>query len=77
MTVMTAALRGMGTSFTPLATSLAGVCLLRVVWVYTAVRAFHTLFCLYLSYPVSWAITLAAQVAAYLIIRKKVLGSDN
>ncbi len=77
MTVMTAAMRGMGKSFIPMATSLAGVCLLRVVWVYTAVRAFHTLFCLYLSYPVSWAITLAAQVAAYLIIRKKVLGSDN
>ena len=75
--VFAAAMRGMGKSFIPMAASLAGVCLLRVVWVYTAVRAFHTLFCLYLSYPVSWAITLAAQVIAYLIIRKKVLGSDN
>ncbi len=73
MTVFAASMRGMGRSFVPMVLSLTGVCLLRTGWVYTAVKAYHTLECLYISYPLSWVVTLSAQIIAYFIIRKKVL----
>ena len=58
-------LRGVGYSLLPTITSLSGICLLRVVWLYTAFAASPTLDTLYLSYPVSWAATLFALVVCY------------
>ena len=58
-------LRGVGYSLLPTITSLSGICLLRVVWLYTAFAASPTLDTLYLSYPVSWAATLFALIVCY------------
>lgn len=73
MDVSTGALRGLGSSFIPMLISVLGVCGLRILWIYTIFRVpqFHTPESLYLSYPVSWLITVAAQVTAFLIIYKK------
>jgi Na+-driven multidrug efflux pump len=73
MDVSTGALRGLGSSFIPMLISVLGVCGLRILWIYTIFRIprFHTPESLYLSYPVSWLITVAAQVTAFLIIYKK------
>ena len=64
-------LRGIGYSLLPTITSLSGICLLRVVWLYTAFAASPTLDTLYLSYPVSWAVTLAALVVCYAVVVRK------
>lgn len=55
--VFSGGLRGMGYSFLPMCISLAGICLIRVVWLATAFRAYPTLICLMTSHPVSWIVT--------------------
>ncbi|MCI9156773.1 MAG: MATE family efflux transporter [Lawsonibacter sp.] len=57
MEVLAGVLRGLGSSVIPMLTSIAGACLLRLVWVATAFPIYHTPACLYLSYPVSWLLT--------------------
>lgn len=79
MEVAVGGLRGMGRSFLPLAASVAGVCGIRIVWIYTAFAWERTLIVLYLCYPVSWLITLAIEIGCYVAVRKKVakkLGSE-
>lgn len=71
MDVMVGGLRGMGCSVLPMIVSLTGACALRVVWIYTVFAMNRTLEVLYISYPVSWGITLLAHMATYVIVRKK------
>ena len=65
--VSTGALRGMGASLEPMAISVLGICGLRLLWLGTIfqIPACHTPMWLYLSYPVSWIITFAAQFFAF------------
>ena len=49
--------RGMGRSLTPMIVSVAGICVFRVVWLYTFFRADPTILNLLMSYPISWALT--------------------
>ena len=67
MDVTTGALRGMGSSFLPMVITVVGVCVLRVVWIYTvfAMPQYHTLDMLYLSYVISWIVSFLAQLAAF------------
>ena len=69
--VTTGALRGIGSSATPMIISIVGICAFRVIWNYTAFAAYPTAVCLYLSFPISWLITCICQFAAFLIIYKK------
>ena len=62
MDVMTGALRGIGYSILPMAVSILGACVFRIVWVVTIFRAIPTLRCLMVSYPVSWLLTFIALV---------------
>ncbi len=73
MDVMTGVLRGMGRSALPMAVTVAGVCVLRVVWIFTVFASpkYHSPQTLYLSYPVSWTVTFLAQFGAYLAIMRK------
>ena len=75
MDVMVGHLRGIGYSVMPMIVSLTGACLLRIVWILTIFAANPTLTVLYLSYPISWAVTFAIHLACYfLVARKKVTG---
>lgn len=65
MDVTCGVVRGMGTSVTPTIVSLSGACGLRVVWIFTVFAAAHSLFVLYLSYPVTWAITWLAHLLCF------------
>lgn len=73
MDVMTGALRGIGASVIPMLISIIGVCVFRVGWIFLLFNreAFHTLEVLYISYPISWLLTFAAELIAFAIIRKK------
>ena len=64
-------MRGLGMAVTPTIISLTGACIFRIVWIYTIFAAHHTQFMLYISYPISWALTVLAYVVCYLIIRKR------
>lgn len=79
MDVSTGALRGLGASLFPMAISILGVCVFRIVWVYTIFRIpqFHTPECLYISYPISWLITFAFQIVAFLVVYRRLLRSDK
>lgn len=73
MDVLVGSMRGMGYSIVPMLVSLAGACGLRILWIFTVFQWFRSLDILYLSYPVSWAITIAAHLICFLVIRKKVM----
>ena len=66
-------LRGMGYSIMPMIVSLTGACALRVVWILTVFQMNRTLFMLFLSYPVTWAVTAAAHFVCYLIVHHKMM----
>ncbi len=54
-------LRGMGRSSLSMVISLIGACGLRVAWIYTVFALFHEPWVLFISYPITWAITAAVQ----------------
>ena len=64
-------IRGMGYSLVPTLISVIGVCVLRIVWIYTVFRQIYTIRALYLCYPVTWVVSVIAMHVAYIIIRKK------
>lgn len=73
MDVMVGCLRGLGYSIMPMLVSLGGVCALRLVWIATVFQlpAFHSIGMLYVTYPVSWAITLTAHAVCFAVVRKR------
>lgn len=72
MDVFVGSLRSMGYSVMPMLVSLTGACLFRIVWIFTIFATNRSLFVLYFSYPVSWALTATAHLICYMIVRKKV-----
>lgn len=77
MDVMVGSLRGIGYSVMPMLVSLTGACLFRVVWIYTAFRQVPTLECLYISYPISWALTFLVHLACFGIVYRRLLASGG
>lgn len=73
MDVMVGALRGIGYSVMPMIVSLIGACGLRLVWLATMfqMEQFHTIHMIYITYPISWAITLLAHIICYIIVSRK------
>lgn len=71
MDVFVGSLRGMGYSVMPMLVSLTGACLFRIIWIFTIFATNRSLFVLYFSYPVSWALTATAHFICYMIVRKK------
>lgn len=73
MDVMTGMMRGIGSSFAPMIITILGVCGMRIGWIYTVFRIprYHSIVSLYLSYPVSWAITFLVELTVFIVILKK------
>lgn len=68
MDVMVGCLRGIGYSIMPMIVSLVGSCLLRLVWISTVfqIPQYHTIETVYISYPITWIITLTAHILCFL-----------
>lgn len=66
-------LRGMGKSLEPMIITLLGACGLRVLWLYTGFRLSKTLWNLYISYPISWAVTFIALFICYFVFEKRII----
>ncbi|MBE5878766.1 MAG: MATE family efflux transporter [Lachnospiraceae bacterium] len=73
MEVMVGALRGIGYSVMPMIVSLIGACALRLVWLATVfqIEAFHCIETIYVSYPISWFLTLIAHIICFLIVWRR------
>lgn len=72
MEVFVGVMRGLGYAVLPMLVSLTGACLLRVVWIMTIFQQKHTLDVLYLSYPVTWIITLAVHFICVCVVWRKI-----
>ncbi len=64
--VLSGAIRGTGEAFKPMILTMFGTCILRVLWIFTAVRINHTIEMVMWSYPMTWVITTAMFVVYYL-----------
>lgn len=71
MDVMVGALRGLGYAVMPMVVSLIGACGLRIVWIFTVFQKYHSLWVLYISYPITWALTAFVHVLCYMAVRRK------
>ena len=71
MDTLVGALRGIGSSFIPMIVSIFGVVGVRILWIFTIFKKYHTLTMLYVSYPVSWLFTLAVHFVCYMVLRKR------
>lgn len=67
MNTFSNSLRAMGHSFLPMLTCVAGVCGLRIIWIYGVFPFFKTLLCIYISYPISWFVTLVTLIGIFLV----------
>lgn len=63
--------RGLKKAITATVISLIGTCALRVVWILTVFEYYETLETIYLSYPISWAVTAIATFILTLSALKK------
>ena len=75
MDVLVGALRGIGYSVIPMIVSLVGACGLRLVWIATVfqIPQYHSLTIVYLSYPITWTITLTVHAVTFALAARKVL----
>jgi len=73
MDVMVGGLRGLGYAVLPMIVSLIGACGLRLVWIFTLfqIPMFHETRFLYVTYPISWAVTFITLVICYIIVKRK------
>ena len=72
MEAVVGAMRGMGFSVLPMIVSLVGVCGLRLIYIATffQMEQFHNIKSLYWTYPISWAVTFAAHLTFYFLVRR-------
>ena len=72
MDLFPGALRGMGYSAVPMVLSVIGTVGTRIVWVFGIFPNHRSLSVLFVSYPVSWIITIVLQVMCFYFGRKRV-----
>lgn len=77
MDITTGAIRGMGKSIVPMIISLIGACGLRIAWVFTVFKVWNTTTSLYLSYPITWAVTFVALFTYSAVVRKRLTLTDK
>lgn len=75
MDVLVGALRGIGYSIIPMIVSLVGACGLRLLWIVTVfqIPEYHSLTTIYISYPITWTITLTVHAVTFALAARKVL----
>lgn len=77
MDLLPGALRGMGYSGVPMILSIIGTVGTRIVWIFGLFPAHRSLSFLFISYPVSWILTILMQTVCFCFVRKHVHQSMN
>lgn len=75
MDVFVGVMRGLGYSVVPMVVSLIGACGLRLLWIATIfnIPQYHSLTTVYVSYPITWAITMLIHALTFAFVAHKVL----
>ena len=73
MDVMVGMMRGVGYSIMPMIVSLIGACGLRILWIATVfnIPKYHEIITVYISYPITWAVTFVAHIVCWIIVWDK------
>ena len=71
------AMRGLGKSLVPALTTLFCVCGIRILWVFTGFRFYHTWMSILIIFPVSWVVNASFMVIGYLRVRNRLLPAEN
>ncbi len=75
MDTMTGHIRGLGHSIVPMIITFLGVCVFRVVWIFTVFAKWESLLVLYYSYPITWSLSLLGLLIYYfVVVRKEIIG---
>ncbi len=74
--VLSGALRGIGDVMIPMLLTMFGVCVLRVLWIFTALKFHPTINTIIFSYPVTWTLTAILFVVYYIFKTKKLRRSS-
>lgn len=75
MDAMTGHIRGLGHSVIPMLITFVGVCVFRVVWIFTVFAKWQSLAVLYYSYPITWGLCLIGLLTYYFVIVRKEIKS--
>lgn len=73
MNSLVAHLRGIGVSIVPMISTLAGVCGLRLVWVWWVFPTYHSWSILFVCFPVSYVLVITAHLVTVYWAKKHVL----
>lgn len=74
MDLIPGAMRGLGHSTIPMILSIVGTVGTRIVWIFWIFPHHRTLTFLFVSYPVSWTLTVVMQAVCFYFVRRKVMG---
>ena len=75
--VCSSVLRGLGKSVTSTVISLIGACLFRVVWIWLVFSRYPTLGTVFISYPISWVLVIAASLGVILYVLSRLIKQKN
>lgn len=75
--VISGYLRGFGISLTPAIIVMAGICVVRIIWVKTVFPVYHSFNSIMIAYPVSLCITAIMMTAALFIYRPAKKHKEN
>ena len=65
--------RGLNRSIMSTVVSLLGSCVLRIIWIMTIARIYPTLGMVYISYPISWALTGLCHFIVAMTVKNRML----
>ena len=71
--ILSGSLRGMGNSFIPMILTSMGVCVLRVIWIFTIVPLRPEISTVIYSYPITWSVTSVLFIIYYIYYTRKQL----
>ena len=75
MDLIPGAMRGVGYSTVPMILSVIGTVGVRIFWIYCIFPTHHELDVLFISYPLSWIVTVIMQLICFLFVRRRVRAS--
>jgi putative MATE family efflux protein len=74
---LSGAMRGLGKSLVPALTTLICVCGIRIIWVFTGFKIYHTWLSLMIVFPVSWAVNATFIIIGYIYTRNRMLPREG
>ena len=71
--ILSGAMRGFGYAIVPTLVAVFGICVSRIIWVFTIAKMIHSYEVLLYCYPVSWLLTSIASLIAYKYLSRKLV----